>query len=1021
MSGDKKENIANALSRQKQLQKEITALLDGKSFAELSFEQQLQYCRLNKKFMGITWRCFKITKENKEYKAAALYFNRALELGFHKAVKLHSSLTEASANAIQEVDIQASADASENFQRSLFAHLGLGTPQNREIAFQLLQLAAQQGHAGAQNNLGFAYELGQGVKKNQKQAVYWYRKAAEQGHVGAKSNMGYAYYYGKGVKQDEKQAVYWYQKAAEQGFTRALSNLEEMRTPRAFYALALLRKNETTALKLVMTHVELQCDFFKNHFINMVCSKQKKKKLSQFLENLLESIKTHETHPNAFLINTLLSLHKIIKIIRHNKDIIRTMNALVPLIQFADADAKHILNLMSLINDINYENEEQPKRMELLITLWHQAQALQITIDDTNLNIMAHILVKHYFKSDDLMLDTQITNVQLHRLIFAYKAMPNLSAAQLSELLTIIKSPNIEELLQSLNILSQISFSKKDISACYSQLPISEVFKISGDNNGKTNDAFYKRIQKQLKQEITTLLDGKSFTELNFDQQLQFCRLNKKLMKNTWSRFEIAKENKNYKIAALYFNRVLVLGFEKAMKLYVFLGKTISNRMPEVNIKASMHASKNFKKGLLAQLDLENNIAFQYFQFAALQGHTTSQNNLGYAFDCGVGVKQDLKQAIHWYKKAANKGFASAQYNLGQIYTQGKKGEPDLRQGAYWYTLAAEQGFAHAQDKLGSFYFYEGDYGQGIHWYTLAAEQGLACAQYKLGLCYYHGAVVMQNQELAVRWFRKAAEQGNPSALTNLKKISPALALYTEAVLEKNEDKIINLVITHDELQHDFFANDFINIARSKKDEGSLNVFLLTLMAKRPHVFPISILLSFEHAIRKEIIERNEHIATIMTELMAHINFAYADAKQLPDLIFFICNVYYESKEHQDVLEPLIALWHRAQALKLSMQDTDLNTIMARIFVRYYYKNDKYDLLLNAQITNTQLHALVCAIKADLLPKILNNFLDGALIDKSKIKPNKISCKGLLQWMNAAPPKEREPQSIIGQRRMALT
>jgi TPR repeat protein len=48
-----------------------------------------------------------------------------------------------------------------------------------------LTLAAEQGHAEAQYELGLIYEFGHGVKKDIPQAVKWYRKAAEQGHAKA--------------------------------------------------------------------------------------------------------------------------------------------------------------------------------------------------------------------------------------------------------------------------------------------------------------------------------------------------------------------------------------------------------------------------------------------------------------------------------------------------------------------------------------------------------------------------------------------------------------------------------------------------------------------------------------------------------------------------------------------------------------------------------------------------------------------------------------------------------------------
>ena len=46
--------------------------------------------------------------------------------------------------------------------------------------------AADQAHAGAQGNLGQAYETGEGVSKDLTEARRWYQKAADQGDEDAK-------------------------------------------------------------------------------------------------------------------------------------------------------------------------------------------------------------------------------------------------------------------------------------------------------------------------------------------------------------------------------------------------------------------------------------------------------------------------------------------------------------------------------------------------------------------------------------------------------------------------------------------------------------------------------------------------------------------------------------------------------------------------------------------------------------------------------------------------------------------
>ena len=57
---------------------------------------------------------------------------------------------------------------------------------------------------------------------------------------------------------------------------------------------------------------------------------------------------------------------------------------------------------------------------------------------------------------------------------------------------------------------------------------------------------------------------------------------------------------------------------------------------------------------------------------------------------------------------------------------------------------------------------------EAVMWYRKAADQGNAAAQNSLGLLYYYGNGVEENNEEAVKWFRKAAEQGNAAAQWSL-------------------------------------------------------------------------------------------------------------------------------------------------------------------------------------------------------------------------------------------------------------
>jgi TPR repeat protein len=57
---------------------------------------------------------------------------------------------------------------------------------------------------------------------------------------------------------------------------------------------------------------------------------------------------------------------------------------------------------------------------------------------------------------------------------------------------------------------------------------------------------------------------------------------------------------------------------------------------------------------------------------------------------------------------------------------------------------------------------------EAVKWYTKAAEQGDAWAQSNLGFCYEKGTGVAKDEKEAVKWYTKAAEQGNARAQNNL-------------------------------------------------------------------------------------------------------------------------------------------------------------------------------------------------------------------------------------------------------------
>ena len=60
------------------------------------------------------------------------------------------------------------------------------------------------------------------------------------------------------------------------------------------------------------------------------------------------------------------------------------------------------------------------------------------------------------------------------------------------------------------------------------------------------------------------------------------------------------------------------------------------------------------------------------------------------------------------------------------------------------------------------------NYAEAVKWYRKAAEQGVALTQFNLGVMYLQGRGVKQDYREAVGWYRKAAEQGYADAQFSL-------------------------------------------------------------------------------------------------------------------------------------------------------------------------------------------------------------------------------------------------------------
>lgn len=109
-----------------------------------------------------------------------------------------------------------------------YRHGVCGLRQDRSEAVRLYRLAANQGSARAQVELGWHLSRGEGVARDYAEAARYYRLAADQGDAEGQSALAGLYILGLGVARDEVEAVRYLKLASDQGLASARASLGGM-------------------------------------------------------------------------------------------------------------------------------------------------------------------------------------------------------------------------------------------------------------------------------------------------------------------------------------------------------------------------------------------------------------------------------------------------------------------------------------------------------------------------------------------------------------------------------------------------------------------------------------------------------------------------------------------------------------------------------------------------------------------------------------------------------------------------
>ena len=127
---------------------------------------------------------------------------------------------------------------------------------------------------------------------------------------------------------------------------------------------------------------------------------------------------------------------------------------------------------------------------------------------------------------------------------------------------------------------------------------------------------------------------------------------------------------------------------------------------------------------------------------------------------------QDLNTlGLKEMRQRANDGDPECQYLLGLRYLDGGDGlKQNSSHAVMWLNKAASSGHVSAQYVLGEYYEENSRYDKASQWYRMASGLGHSGATLKLGYMYETGGGVSKDPKIALEYYQKALELGEPQA-----------------------------------------------------------------------------------------------------------------------------------------------------------------------------------------------------------------------------------------------------------------
>lgn len=149
-------------------------------------------------------------------------------------------------------------------------------------------------------------------------------------------------------------------------------------------------------------------------------------------------------------------------------------------------------------------------------------------------------------------------------------------------------------------------------------------------------------------------------------------------------------------------------------------------------------------------------LGLELYQKSAILGEKTAWNNLGYHFQNGLGIEQNIDNALAAYTKAGELGNGLGWENLGVLYYYGELVEKDHDKALDFFLKAQKKHYYNA-DKLTDIYFAQQQYKKVLPLLKKDYDETFSSIYY--GIMYTEGLGGLRvNLKKAISYYEKALE-----------------------------------------------------------------------------------------------------------------------------------------------------------------------------------------------------------------------------------------------------------------------